>query len=562
MEPLQIANEFVEIETPPKEKPLFTFHHYHEKVMKQYRVVHYIKGHINCGVEKNPVWLIDDNGKELFLLFCEPDILCILCRESYQRILDFEEKERNDRKLSWTKKDKNNESVKYIRANHNNSCVYIHQVIMDYYGNGSGTGGLSVDHIDRNPLNNRLENLRIATSEEQHANANGILPDTKKNRRNDARELPEEISQTNIPKYVNYNLNKYGKENEFSREYFKIEGHPALNGKVWKSTSKKNVSIQEKLQQAKDALEFLNKNGVLPDPPERELPQYVTYYVERGSHLLAWQKNVGEDRLSKKITIDKDYFEMEKPEQEKELQRLNREVVAKYDNKYSIFALDENTLKEIQKEKEEALPTYVRYQNFYDGKYIVFNKGKGDDRISITSKLPLNYNINKELHLLNARIVEKYGQDEAIALDKFPYDEQDDVVEIPKGVYVSLKCKKPYLIMKINDDTFSMELPERYDLSEQIQLFLNSENKIKDQPLDIEGVKQLFVDHGKKPDNISVVFKDKRAYQLQYKLKTKEHRHDRAMTLPKENININNELIKLNDFIITKYGKEFAILLC
>jgi hypothetical protein len=163
---------------------------------------------------------------------------------------------------------------------------------------------------------------------------------------------------------------------------------------------------------------------------------------------------------------------------------------------------------------------------------------------------------------LNSRIVEKYGQDEAIALDKFPYDEQDDVVEIPKGIYVSLKCKKPYLIMKTNDDTFSMELPERYDLNEQIQLFMNSESKTKDQILDIEGVKQLFTDQGKKPDNIIIVFKDKKYYQLQYKLKTKEQRHDKAMTIQKENININLELIKLNEFIITKYGKEFAILLC
>jgi len=558
MEPLQITNvlrtEFVETESAP-----FTPHHYHEKIMADYKVVQYIKGHINCGIEKNPVWIIDDNGKEIFLMFCEPDLLCILCRESYQKILDFEEKERDGRKFCWIRKNNTN----YVRANHNNTSIYIHQVIMNYYGNGSGTGGLSVDHIDRNPSNNRLENLRIATSEEQHANSKGVFPDTKKGRRKDAVDLPEDIKQKmDIPRFITYNVNKYGKEKEFSREYFKIENHPLLKEKVWTSTTKKNVSIQEKLQQAKDALDFLNKNGVLPDPPERELPQYVSYFVERGSHLLAWQKNVGEDRLSKKITIDKDYFEMDKPEQEKELQRLNREVVAKYDNKYSIFALDENTLKEIQKEKEEALPTYVRYQDFYDGKYIVFNKGKGDDRISITSKLPLNYNINKELHLLNARIVEKYGQDEAIALDKFPYDEQDDVVEIPKGVYVSLKCKKPSLIMKIGDDTFSMELPDRYDLSEQIQLFLNSENKTKDQLLDIDGVKQLFADHGKKPDNISVVFKDKRAYQLQYKLKTKEHRHDRAMTLPKENININNELIKLNDFIITKYGNEFAILLC
>jgi hypothetical protein len=540
-----------------------SFHHYHETVMQKYKVLQYIKGPINCGIEKNPLWVIEENEKKTYLLFCEPDILCILCEESYKKIIEFERKERKGRKLFWTKKDKNNKNINYIRANHNNSCIYIHQAIMNFYGNGSGTGGLSVDHIDRNPLNNQLENLRIATSEEQHSNSNGVLPDTKKNRRNDAVELPDEISQKNdIPKFINYNLNKYGKEREFSREYFKIEGHPALNGKYWTGTTKKNISIKEKLQQAKDALEFLNNNGVLPETPERELPQYVSYYVERGSHLLAWQKTVGDDRLSKKITLEKDYFDLDKKVQEQELQRLNREVIVKYDNKYSIFALDEEELNKIQKEKDAALPTYVRFQDFYDGKYLVFNKGKDDVRLSTTAKLPPNYNINKELHILNSKIIEKFGQKEAISLDKFPYDEQDDIVEIPKGIYVSLKCKNPYLIMKNDNNTFSMPLPERYDLNEQIQLFMNSENKSKDQLFEIEEVKQHIIDNGIKPDNISIVFKDKKSYQLQYKLKTKEHRHDKAMTIPKENININIELIKLNDHIITRFGKEFGILLC
>ena len=45
--------------------------------------------------------------------------------------------------------------------------IHIHQVITGCMGNGKGTNTISVDHLDRNPLNNCFDNLRIATREEQ-----------------------------------------------------------------------------------------------------------------------------------------------------------------------------------------------------------------------------------------------------------------------------------------------------------------------------------------------------------------------------------------------------------
>ena len=266
-------------------------------------------------------------------------------------------------------------------------------------------------------------------------------------------------------------------------------------------------------------------------------------------------------RLSKKITLKKDYFELDKEQQNIELERLNKEVIKKYENKYSIYNLDEEQLKEIQTEIDDKLPTNVRFQEFYDGLYIVFNKKIGENRMSTTSKLPHNYNINKELHLLNTRIIDKYGEENGLSLEKFPYDENDDKIEIPEGVYISLKCKKPYIFMKQDKQTISVTLPEKYNLKEQIELFTQSKTQNYDNTHNIEEVKQMFAD-GIKPDNISICFKENKYYQLQYKLKTKENRHDKSFTMPKENININLELIKMNEYIITKYGKEFAILLC
>jgi hypothetical protein len=45
----------------------------------------------------------------------------------------------------------------------------VHRVVWEMH-NGQIPDGLEIDHIDRNPLNNRIENLRLATSQENKRN--------------------------------------------------------------------------------------------------------------------------------------------------------------------------------------------------------------------------------------------------------------------------------------------------------------------------------------------------------------------------------------------------------
>jgi len=540
-----------------------TVHHFNDYVCNNYDVKGHIKGnpikYNGLIVKKNHIWIVNDKDDgELFLMFVEPNILCKLCHSSYQKILDFEKYHKNGKKLTWLKKHNTN----YIRAEFNYSCVYIHQIIMDHYGHGSGTSSLSVDHINRDPTDNRLKNLRIVNCDVQQQNAKGIVPDTKRERRYDAICLPNGIVQENLPKYVTYTVNKYGKYNEYSREYFRIESHPALKGSIWSSTSKKSVSIEEKLSQTIDALKYLDANNILPEKPERDLPHYVSAYDDKGSHLIAWRKNESDQILTKKITISDDYYELNKNTQQKELNRLNKEIVKKYGIQYAFCEISPEEYQIIQNEKNEEMPQYVRKQEFHDGLYLVFNKNKGEQRLSTTVKLPLNYNINKELHLFDKKITDKFGEEHSIVLNDYPYNENDEKhkITIPKNVYVSLHCKKPYIFIKDNDNqTRSMELPDKYDLQEQIDLFLRTENQTPDPLLDIEQVKTQLYDNGKKPTNISVVFKDKKYHQLQYKVKTKEIKHDKAMTLPKSSFNINVELVKMNDIIVGKYGAEYSL---
>lgn len=101
-------------------------------------------------------------------------------------------------------------------------------------------------------MDNRIENLRWATQSEQNSNTD------KRNRKQNAKPLPEGLKQSDIPKYVVYYHEILNKETGRFREYFKIEKHPKLD-KIWIGTKSMSISIQDKLQMAKDKLKELNE---------------------------------------------------------------------------------------------------------------------------------------------------------------------------------------------------------------------------------------------------------------------------------------------------------------
>ena len=218
------------------------YHEYHEKVCREYNVIEYIPGHYSKnGVEpysmKNPIWKVILNNKEVLLMYCEKNTLCILCDESYKKILDFEAS--HNCKLTFYK-----HSNDYILCTY--ECLFIHQIITGCYGNGKGTKNVSVDHIDRNKLNNTFENLRIATRKEQESNTKGIAEGTKRERKHSAKPLPEGLKQDMMRKYVVYYHEWLNPERSKSREYFKIEKHPKLE-KMWVGTKSNKVSLFDKL---------------------------------------------------------------------------------------------------------------------------------------------------------------------------------------------------------------------------------------------------------------------------------------------------------------------------
>jgi hypothetical protein len=274
------------------------YHFFHKNIMEKYNVIKYITGHYltlgqDAGIMKNPLWKIIENDKEYLLMYCEKDTVCKLSFDSYQKILDYEKN--IDKKLTWYKHQNG-----YILCSLN---IYIHQIITGCYGNGKGTKNISVDHIDRNPLNNTLDNLRIATQEEQQNNTKGILQGTLKER-SSKKDLPEGISYDMFKKYVYYNREFYDKDKKKERDFFRVE-HPKLD-KPWCTSKSNKISIQEKLNKANKVVDDLEKD-IYPEKDNPILPKYISLIVMREKKHLVFEKKVDNKRLNLKMVLPDNY---------------------------------------------------------------------------------------------------------------------------------------------------------------------------------------------------------------------------------------------------------------
>ena len=203
----------------------------------------------SAGFMKNSVFkVINLESSEILLLMQCNDTYTIISEESIDKVKQFK-----DQVLTWYKLS-NGYIGSHVVIDDNDTIIYLHQHLMDYYGNGLNKNTKTIDHINRDKLDNRLSNLRLATQSEQNFNTD------KRDRKYNAKDLPDNLTQDMIPKYVVYYNECYNKEKDLYRDFFKIEKHPKYDATICSSKSNK-VSIHDKLKEIKDYLKKIEDNN-------------------------------------------------------------------------------------------------------------------------------------------------------------------------------------------------------------------------------------------------------------------------------------------------------------
>lgn len=173
----------------------------------------------------------------------------------------------------------------------------------------------SIDHINRNKLDNRRNNLRWTTQSIQNSNR------CKKKRSKTAKPLPEGITQDMLPIYISYCKECYNKEKQLYRDFFRIKSHPKQKKTISSSKSSK-LTILEKLEQIKEKLYNLDNDIVV----ERKLPPYYTIQNFRNAPHLTLDRHSDNKRYNLKMKMKENKSLTE------ELERFNEKLKKKYPN--------------------------------------------------------------------------------------------------------------------------------------------------------------------------------------------------------------------------------------
>ena len=248
------------------------------------------------GQIRNMYWKVKDNNDVYYLMSCKDlnkkNVYFKFDINSLDKVLNVYKNNR----YTWHIGKNGYAKTCYINDEGKKINRYLHQHLMDYYGNGLEKNTKTIDHINRDKLDNRLSNLRLATQSEQNINTD------KRKRKKDAKDLPDGLTQDMIPKYVVYYNECYNKEKDLYRDFFKIEKHPKYEGTICGSKSNK-VSIHDKLKEIKEFLKNIDENKDTIKE-EKKLPVGIRLKVLDNSEQLILDYKIDDNRYGLKMKCD------------------------------------------------------------------------------------------------------------------------------------------------------------------------------------------------------------------------------------------------------------------
>jgi hypothetical protein len=196
--------------------------------------------------QRNMYWKVEDENKDTYyLMHIKDELFTKISKRDINKVLLF-----NDKRPTW-RLFQNGYVCCTVNIESKQKVYYLHQYIMDVHTEDLTDFEKTVDHINRDKLDNRRDNLRFANMSVQNTNRD------KAARRCDAKtELPDWLEE--LPKYVQFRQEIYDKTNNSMREFFVIS-HPALD-KIWESSKSMNIHLKDKFKATKLKLELLNNN--------------------------------------------------------------------------------------------------------------------------------------------------------------------------------------------------------------------------------------------------------------------------------------------------------------
>jgi hypothetical protein len=220
---------------------------YNHHIISSHEGIYNIRG-ADAGNEKNHYWIARNKhtGDEYGVIHCENDIFTKVSVDKLDEI--------HSRQASIY-----HNPCGYMafrpEIDGKKKLTYLHSYIADHIGNGQGKD--SVDHINRQKLDNRTENLRISTQSDQNRNMKCVV------HKNEV-IMSNGMSTNHLPKFVRYITDVL--ESTTVRHFLSIEQHPrqtlTKSGKKIKYTSKSvKLSFEDKYISAMKMLRHLD-NGI------------------------------------------------------------------------------------------------------------------------------------------------------------------------------------------------------------------------------------------------------------------------------------------------------------